>query len=341
MVIKIMKQEALDILKSNLDTIYNMYYKRNDNKWLWDVCGGDPFIEYKTIPDFELASLDKSKGEIDLENCKIIFKNLMFITESQACDERLWAGLCHDVFYSYMRRRWNMHKSKDTNKEKAIGEIETRFFFKDGIRGGSYRNTLSKCWWVGRHTYDPNEQFRFLDAIGHNDMNTKINEIFHNYNFNANPDILRGILQGLEYLKDEGISYKVKEHLRPTLKYINAVGGGTLLDYWTTEEIKDLFVQQIDLLINGESQIVVEDDDNDDLFVYDVNISEQNEPVVVLGDRISIKNVETNKVSTFDVNFTNSETHFIPPIPKASLNHAVGEIFEVDGIQYELISINS
>lgn len=42
-----MKKEALDILKSNLDMVYNMYFTEKDNKWLWKVCGGDPFVEFK------------------------------------------------------------------------------------------------------------------------------------------------------------------------------------------------------------------------------------------------------------------------------------------------------
>ena len=44
-----MKKEALDILKSNLDMVYNMYFTEKDNKWLWKVWGGDPFVEFKEI----------------------------------------------------------------------------------------------------------------------------------------------------------------------------------------------------------------------------------------------------------------------------------------------------
>lgn len=99
-----MKKEALDILKSNLDMVYNMYFTEKDNKWLWKVCGGDPFVEFKEIQDFQLAPIDSdtSKGEVEFANCKIIYQHLSFLTESQACDERLWAGLCHSVYYDYL-----------------------------------------------------------------------------------------------------------------------------------------------------------------------------------------------------------------------------------------------
>ena len=67
-----MKKEALEILKSNLDLVYNKYYTEKDNKWLWQVCGGDPFVLYKEVPDFHLANLDSesSVGEIEFENFK-------------------------------------------------------------------------------------------------------------------------------------------------------------------------------------------------------------------------------------------------------------------------------
>ena len=104
-----MKKEALDILKSNLDMVYNMYFTEKDNKWLWKVCGGDPFVEFKEIQDFQLAPIDSdmSKGEVEFANCKIIYQHLSFLTESQACDERLWAGLCHSVYYDYLIRKKN------------------------------------------------------------------------------------------------------------------------------------------------------------------------------------------------------------------------------------------
>lgn len=76
-----MKKEALDILKSNLDMVYNMYFIEKDNKWLWKVCGGDPFAEFKEIQDFQLAPIDSdlTKGEVEFANCKIIYQHLSFM----------------------------------------------------------------------------------------------------------------------------------------------------------------------------------------------------------------------------------------------------------------------
>ena len=103
-----MKREALEMLKANLSVVYGKYYTEKTNQWITDICGEDPFIEFKDVTEFKLADLnsDLTPGEIDLNNCKILYEKLQFLSESQASDERLWAGLAHTTFYDYMRKRW-------------------------------------------------------------------------------------------------------------------------------------------------------------------------------------------------------------------------------------------
>lgn len=51
------------------------------------------------------------------------------MSESQASDERLWAGLTHTTFYDYMRKRWGYgYGKKPKSAEKEAGAIQTRFF---------------------------------------------------------------------------------------------------------------------------------------------------------------------------------------------------------------------
>ena len=54
--------------------------RKKDNKWIWKVCGGDPFVEFKEIQDFQLVPIDSdiSKGEVEFANCKIIYEHLSF-----------------------------------------------------------------------------------------------------------------------------------------------------------------------------------------------------------------------------------------------------------------------
>lgn len=341
-----MKKEALENLKSNLDLVYTKYYVENDNKWLWQVCGGDPFVEYKEVPGFKLASLesDLTVGEIEFENCKIIYKNLVFLNESQASDERFWAGLCHSVFYEYVRKRWGYHNTRPKKAKDAISNIKSRFFFSGGIRSGLYRNTLAKCWWVGRNTYDASvtNHFEKLDIIGSRDISSKISDIFYSNNFSFNPMILDGIINGIQYFNKEGIQLTAKEHIRPTLQLLNAIGGGVILDCLSENEISDIFVDNVYAIIQGDEQSI--ESDNSD-YEEDVVVSAQEESDIVeekyvaLGCKISVKIIETNELKTIAADYLQRTTQ-IPPLVKELLGKTIGDSVLFQGKTYLIEAIS-
>lgn len=341
-----MKKEALEILKSNLDLVYTKYYTESDNKWLWQVCGGDPFVEYKDVPDFKLANLesDLTVGEIEFENCKIMYKNLAFLNESQASDERFWAGLCHSVFYEYVRKRWGYHNTKPKKAKDAISNIKSRFFFSCGVRSGLYRNTLAKCWWVGRNTFDASvsNHFEKLDIIGSSDISSKISDIFYSNNFSSNPMILGGIIDGIQYFNNEGIQLTVKEHIRPSLQILNAIGGGVILDCLSEKEISDIFVDSVYAIIQGDEQ-GVESDDSD--YEEDTIVSEQytsnivEEKYVTLGCKISVKIMETNEPKTIMADYLRGTTQ-IPPLVQEFLGKTIGASAFFQGKTYLIEDIS-
>ena len=39
----IMKRDALEKLKANLPAVYGKYYTEKSNKWIYDICGEEPF----------------------------------------------------------------------------------------------------------------------------------------------------------------------------------------------------------------------------------------------------------------------------------------------------------
>ena len=95
MQIYFMKQDALNYFKVNMGRLYINYFQNDDASWMMEEFGKEPFVPFMEVPEFEMTSLfdNKTAGEIDLENCKIIYENLKSLSESQASDERLWAGL--------------------------------------------------------------------------------------------------------------------------------------------------------------------------------------------------------------------------------------------------------
>lgn len=296
MKIYFMKRAAIDFFKNNIGRLYVNYYMKEDNSWMEEEFGENPFVPFMDISEFEMAPLldDMTAGEIDFLNCKIVYKNLKILSESQASDERLWAGLCNGTFYKYVRQRHGYNVSGLKNKETDASGILSRFFFSGGTRSGFYRNTISKCWWVGRATYDKNNMtnhFEMLDSIGANDLSTKISDVFYSNTFASNPVILKGICDALRFFNDRGISLSVHDNIRPALQYLNAVGGAMLLDVLSSAEIKDIMVKRLseilkgdidDIEISSNESIEIEEDDN----VPAINSGISNEDVGIKGDEI-------------------------------------------------------
>lgn len=282
----IMKQSAVDYLKENMRTYYINYYRKEDNEWIYNLFDYDPFELFIEVPDFKLAPMMDKKGQIDLENCKIIYTNLMRISESQASDERLWAGLCNSTFYKYCRTRWEYSNKKLKTPEADADAIISRFFFKGAYRAGFYRNTLAKCWWVGHGTYQEihGNKFELLDALGADDLATKITDLFYSNTFASNPAIIKGICNGWKIFSDRGIKLTVKEYFRPALQYMNALGGGILLDMLDTDEIRDVFVDYISQLYNRDKTqtVFIKTEDPYDFVEDDEELIEDNEDIAYM-----------------------------------------------------------
>lgn len=261
----IMKKDMLMELKQRLPNIYMLYYTEKDGSWVEKQFQENPYNFFMEIPEFQLANLyaGMEKGKIDLKNCKVIYKNLSFLSPSQASDERFWAALTHKTFYSYMRERWGYATGITIPSQKdGVSEIKSRFFFAGNGKSGYFRNTFAKCWWIGKLLYEPNKgNFEMLDTIGSNDFNSKVNEIFYNYTFSSNPTILNGIVECFEYFNSRNKKISVRNQLRPTMQKLNAVGGGLILDCLSSEEIRDIMIDNITSIMEGRHDTLISGDD--------------------------------------------------------------------------------
>lgn len=256
-----MKQSAVDYMTANISTLYLNYYREKTNQWIVDLFEYDPFELFMEVPEFELAPITNKRGETELENCRILYSKLINVSESQAADERLWAGLCNATFYDYVRQRWDYDNLPLRDAKKDSEPILSRFFFKGGVNAGKFRNTLAKCWWVGHgvYQYKEDDKFELLDALGPEDFSTKVTDIFHNYTFASNLTIVSGIIRGWREMVDKYGSLPTRTYLRPTLQYINALGGGVLLDMYESEEIEKITTDFITMLYEGQDSVMAED----------------------------------------------------------------------------------
>ena len=73
-------------------------FKQPSSDWLSEELNQPLFSDtkFKEIKDFSLdMSADPKKAFLtEAENAIRVYSNLKFLTDSQASDERLWAGLC-------------------------------------------------------------------------------------------------------------------------------------------------------------------------------------------------------------------------------------------------------
>ena len=148
--IEILSEDKILTIKSNKAEVVKCISESKDNSWLKDFFHEEnPFTKSKLfIDDFEFDMSKENPDETDFENAKRLFTHLK-ITESQACDERLWMGLTFSKFYNYMLYRYNPTMSMFTNKW---------LFQKNNAKAQIFRQGLSMLWWYAYITYDKNNK---------------------------------------------------------------------------------------------------------------------------------------------------------------------------------------
>ena len=258
MKIRFIKQDALDNLKVNISSNID-YYSYEDNKRVTSFFGNeDIFLDFKyEVNDFELDMSEVITQKTDLNNIKLIYDNLKFLTVSQASDERLWAGLTHDKFWSYMRYRWgNNIVSNSKSKEDTIKKIKQTYFYGYGKRRSAAWNGIAKLWWIGKFTYNESLDNPYeITEYAVNDLGTTTLYLLSS-KFTGNDNIRFGMFKAILEFERKGIKISRKK-LNELMKYINILGGSYLLDSFTEEEIKVKSMQYLEK-ITGNKNIKIE-----------------------------------------------------------------------------------
>ena len=114
----ILEENSLYDIKSNLPEIIQKF-SLPDTGWLVDYFGRSPFKETKyQIDDFSLDVSHEKPFLTEFENVQRVFNHLSFLSDSQASDERFWAGLSLTYLWKYTQYRWNIVKNCTINNVK-------------------------------------------------------------------------------------------------------------------------------------------------------------------------------------------------------------------------------
>ena len=230
MKLQLISQDSIDIIKSNLE-IWKTRFDADDATWLEEKLEGMLFLptSYEDIPDFELVMDGENPFATEAKKVEIVYSNLQFLTDSQASDERLWAGLGLSYFWKYIKYRWAI------DGRSSVDTLRNHFFFGMGPRVSLTRQGVARLWWIGRLTYDGqrSDSFELTKLVC--EQASFIPDILER-NTSNNPRIVHAFLDALLALRAEGITITA-ELVRELSKYLNVLGGTYLLDCLSPEKI--------------------------------------------------------------------------------------------------------
>ena len=234
------KNDDLQAVKANAGA-YKDYFKEDTNTWLFDEFGPDFFEQSKLdMPEIQLAADPLNPSASDADNVQTLYWKLRFISNAQASDERLWAGLALGPFWKYVQDRW------DVKNSCTKSNILQHYFFAFGPRRSLTRNAISRLWWTGRLTHDPKTQDRWELTRFVCRYSRFIVDILER-SMSNNPAVIRPFIRAVMDAEKEGIGIST-QRIRDLAKYLDELGGVYILDCLPEREIHDKILNKAEEL---------------------------------------------------------------------------------------------
>lgn len=150
----------------------------------------------------------------------------------------------------------------------------------------------------------------------------------------------------MKNFKDEGTQLTLKEHIRPSLQLLNAIGGGVILDCLSESEITDIMVDNIYGIIQGDnfgvevdSEEVYDGLDDDNEKTEDVSDTLNEDKYIVVGHKVEVLEIETDAHKIISVNYLPGTTN-IPPLAKQLLGKVEGDTSFFNGKTYQILKVD-
>lgn len=246
------RDNPLERLRTNIVSNASRY--KSDTPWLADYFGAEAYyLESKIeMPDSVVlnAPAAGAKSELnDLENTKIIYAAFKHLSPLQASDERLWTYLSHVTFWHYMRRRWAVEQY-ESKTETLSDNIRTRYLFMSDHPRALVRNGISRLWWYGFTSYDEKRSDPF-ELTGVLLKNLDVAQSILERALSRNRTVAHAILAALLEREQSGEPYYNREGVRDLVKYVRYVGGVTIIDALSFEQVNQLVVSKLNALATG------------------------------------------------------------------------------------------
>lgn len=234
-------QEAIDDIKVNYRK-YEKHFIDQSNDWFVETFKKNNWMrESKIFCEDIVLAMDEDYNISDRKNVEIVYEALKSLSPSLASEERLWAGMLFCQFWDYVKYR---RKKEIDNGDKR--DILNSFLFMRGTKRSCFMNCLSRLWWTGYLLYDSstNEHYKAIDLVTETAYSSNIVLLSSN-NFISNKELALGVLDCIANRKKAGEKIG-RYHFVEVNKYINCVGGVSLLDSMSREEIADIANKRLD-----------------------------------------------------------------------------------------------
>lgn len=244
--IQYIREQYLSQLRSDI-AINIELYKQSD-QWIENRFKDASWYmqsNFKIGGDIELIIPESSTNHYDLENTKIFYSAFKDLKVSHATDERLWTFLSHSAFWKYMRARWPVETY--VKNERLVENIRERYFFMPNRDRALIRNGIARLWWYGYVSYDNSrsDPFELTKVLL---KNLDIAENLLGRSFSRNRTVALTILSILANLEKMGKPFFDREKFRSLMKYINQLGGVTILDALNAQDIETILLRKIEKL---------------------------------------------------------------------------------------------
>ncbi len=231
------KRETVGIIKHDLKFILNVFFTNNPIEELEKIYG--EIMAYKTSFSCSDFSLLKDNGECvgDLEAVKLVQDKMGNMPAALASEEGMWSALSlSEQFWPYVRKRWfipalERHcntKEPPINmeqKDKISQWLLARIFFEN------YRITrhvLARLWWIGKMTFVEGEDpYKLTTFVMRSEA--LVTAIFERSQ-GSNRTLVRNLCFELMKREKNGELTVNQNLIRELFKYVNACGGGILID---------------------------------------------------------------------------------------------------------------
>jgi len=239
--LKFLKQSSLDRLRANIAPNQKRYTQAES--FLNDYFAGASWYVESNIamPDKLDLQIPTSKSDLlDLENTRIVYSALKHLSPLQASDQRLWAYFTHVSHWEYMRSRWPAEQYAGKERFKEV--MNERYFFLSDRSRALLRNGMARLWWYGYCTYDESRKDPF-ELTGALLKKLDVAQNFAENAFGRNVDVIKALLSVV--LEHE---FYEREPVRDLARYINQIGGVTIIDAIPADELRELFSAKIEQL---------------------------------------------------------------------------------------------